>query len=66
MFFKHIGHVGQVVDFEWNWAQPWSIMSASDDMDFAIQGQSLQIYRPIDLLTMGEEKALQHIEGKHN
>ena len=20
LFFKHIGHIGQVVDFEWNWA----------------------------------------------
>lgn len=33
VIFKHVGHVGQIVDFEWNEAAPWSIMSASDDID---------------------------------
>jgi WD40 repeat protein len=33
LFFKHIGHVGSIVDFEWNPEAPWSIMSASDDID---------------------------------
>jgi hypothetical protein len=31
--FKHAGHVGQIVDFEWNENSPWSVMSASDDID---------------------------------
>lgn len=35
LLFKHVGHVGQIVDFEWNEAAPWSIMSASDDIDAA-------------------------------
>ena len=32
-------------------------MSASDDIDIPIQGSSLQIFRPIDLLLMSDEEA---------
>lgn len=62
LFFKHAGHVGQIVDFEWNQFQPWSIISASDDIDQPIQGCSLQMFRPLDLLTMDESDACQMIE----
>jgi hypothetical protein len=33
MLFRHSGHVGQIVDFEWNEFAPWSLISASDDID---------------------------------
>lgn len=33
LFFKHIGHVGSVVDFDWNKESNWSLISASDDIN---------------------------------
>ena len=33
VLFRHSGHVGHIVDFEWNEYAPWSIMSVSDDID---------------------------------
>lgn len=58
--------MGQIVDFEWNEAAPWSMMSASDDIDataIALGACSLQLYRPLDLLVgMGEEEASEALE----
>lgn len=63
ILFKHAGHVGQIVDFEWNEHAPWSIMSASDDIDstaIALGACSLQLFRPLDLLVnMSESQALE-------
>ena len=60
--FKHAGHVGQIVDFEWNEAAPWSFISASDDIDQPILGSSLQLFRPLDLLLMEESEAARILE----
>ena len=51
--------MGQIVDFEWNEHSPWSIMSASDDIDntaVTLGACSLQLYRPLDLLVGMNEK----------
>lgn len=56
IILNHIGHIGTVSDFEWNPYSPWTIISASDDSETFVQIQknndsSLQIFRPLDLLT---------------
>lgn len=59
LFFKHAGHVGQIVDFEWNQDAMWSLMSASDDIDntaVTLGACSLQLYRPLDLIVGMNEK----------
>lgn len=48
-----------IVDFDWNWADEWSIMSTSDESDSVVfhEDGSLQLYRPIDLITDDLETA---------
>ena len=55
LFFDHIGHINKITDVQWSLESPWSILSVSDDMDPTHAGCSLQVFRPIDLLTMPEE-----------
>lgn len=31
LIFNHCGHVGPIIDFDWNWADEWTLMSTSDD-----------------------------------
>lgn len=62
IILNHIGHIGTVSDFDWNHLAPWTIISASDDSEPFNQIQrnnesSLQIFRPLDLLTMSEGEA---------
>lgn len=33
IILNHIGHIGQVSDFDWNADMPWSFISASDDSE---------------------------------
>ena len=33
VLLNHIGHIGNVTDFEWNQLTPWTIISASDDSE---------------------------------
>ena len=63
IILDHIGHIGTVSDFDWNHLSPWTLISASDDSESFAQIQrnndcSMQIFRPLDLLTMPEEEAL--------
>ena len=66
IILNHIGHIGTVSDFDWNPISPWTIISASDDSETFVQIQknndnSLQIFRPLDLLTQPTEEALQSL-----
>lgn len=66
IILNHIGHIGTVSDFEWNPILPWTVISASDDSDTFTQIQknndcSMQIFRPINLLTEPEQEALEHM-----
>jgi len=52
-----------VADIDWNVKSKWSILSCSDDTHpfNLINGaneKSLQVYRPLDLLTMDESEAV--------
>ena len=63
LFFDHIGHVNKITDVQWSKESPWSILSVSDDMDPARAGCSLQVFRPLDLLTMPQEEAQKKLQG---
>lgn len=52
----------QVVDFQWNPALPWTLMSVSDDAEDATGGGTLQLWRVSDLLTRPEEQALAELD----
>ena len=63
ILLNHIGHIGMVNDFDWNHLSEWSIISASDDpIPFATMQRnndcSMQVFRPLDLLVIPEEEAL--------
>lgn len=59
LILNHWGHVAPIVDFDWNWADEWSIMSTSDESDTVVfhEDGSLQLFRPIDLITDDLETA---------
>ncbi|GFS43378.1 transducin family protein [Actinidia rufa] len=42
LFFQHAGHRDKVVDFHWNAADPWTIVSVSDDCETSGGGGTLQ------------------------
>ncbi len=64
MYFKHIGHTGPVVDFDWNKLIPFVIASASDDFEAMVQGASLQLFRPSLLLRMNKEEIIDMLMNK--
>ncbi|GAQ79765.1 nucleosome assembly factor [Klebsormidium nitens] len=73
LMFQHAGHRDKVVDFQWNTADPWTILSVSDDISFAGGGGALQIWRMNDLIYKPEEEALgelkrhrDYVTGKTN
>ena len=41
LLFKHLGHNGKVVDFQWSAAEPWTMLS-TDDGEVS-GGSSLQV-----------------------
>ncbi|KAL0463828.1 UNVERIFIED_CONTAM: WD-40 repeat-containing protein MSI4 [Sesamum latifolium] len=43
LFFRHAGHRDKVVDFHWNAADPWTIVSVSEDGEKTGGGGTLQI-----------------------
>ncbi|CAL5211674.1 unnamed protein product [Lathyrus oleraceus] len=45
LFFRHAGHRDKVVDFHWNAADPWTIVSVSDDCASTGGGGTLQVNR---------------------
>ncbi|KAF3592320.1 hypothetical protein DY000_02020344 [Brassica cretica] len=58
LFFQHAGHRDKVVDFHWNAADPWTIVSVSDDCETTGGGGTLQIWRMSDLIYRPEEEVL--------
>nr|GMC58910.1 WD-40 repeat-containing protein MSI4-like [Ipomoea batatas] len=62
LFFQHAGHRDKIVDFHWNVADPWTIVSVSDDCDSTGGGGTLQIWRMLDLLYRPEEEALAELQ----
>jgi len=52
-----------ITDFDWNPYNPWSMLSASDDChEHSSGGGSLQTFRPLDVLCLPEEEALQKLQ----
>ncbi|PSS01977.1 WD-40 repeat-containing protein [Actinidia chinensis var. chinensis] len=62
LFFQHAGHRDKVVDFHWNAADPWTIVSVSDDCETSGGGGTLQIWRMSDLIYRPEEEVLAELE----
>ncbi|KAF9600977.1 hypothetical protein IFM89_014962 [Coptis chinensis] len=63
LFFQHGGHRDKVVDFHWNAADPWTIVSVSDDCESTGGGGTLQIWRMSDLIYRPEEEVLAELEN---
>lgn len=53
LFFQHRGHRAQVVDFQWETHDPWTLVSVSDDVgnEGGGGGGTVQVWRVSDLLT---------------
>lgn len=62
LFFRHAGHRDKVVDFHWNVADPWTIVSVSDDGESTGGGGTLQIWRMIDLIYRSEDEVLDELD----
>ncbi|XAR67163.1 hypothetical protein NMG60_11013623 [Bertholletia excelsa] len=62
LFFQHAGHRDKVIDFHWNAADPWTIVSVSDDCETSGGGGTLQIWRMSDLIYRPEEEVLAELE----
>ncbi|GER52384.1 transducin family protein / WD-40 repeat family protein [Striga asiatica] len=62
LFFKHAGHRDKVVDFHWNAADPWTIVSVSEDGEKTGGGGTLQIWRMIDLIYRPEEEVIDELD----
>lgn len=62
LFFQHCGHRDKVVDFHFNAADPWTVVSVSDDIDTSGGGGTLQIWRISDMLYRPEEEVLAELE----
>ncbi|KAG0566457.1 hypothetical protein M758_7G060800 [Ceratodon purpureus] len=62
LFFQHTGHRDKVVDFHWDSADPWTIVSVSEDANTPGGGGTLQIWRMIDFIYRPEEEVLAELE----
>ncbi|KAL9169712.1 hypothetical protein ABFS82_04G096600 [Erythranthe guttata] len=62
LFFRHAGHRDKVVDFHWNSADPWTIVSVSEDGEKTGGGGTLQIWRMIDLIYRSEEEVIEELD----
>ncbi|EPS70167.1 nucleosome/chromatin assembly factor group, partial [Genlisea aurea] len=62
LFFKHAGHRDKVVDFDWNAADPWVIVSVSEDGEKTGGGGTLQIWRMMDLIYRPEDEVVGELE----
>ncbi|KAK4481988.1 hypothetical protein RD792_012904 [Penstemon davidsonii] len=65
LFFRHAGHRDKVVDFHWNAADPWTIVSVSEDGEKTGGGGTLQviIWRMIDLIYRPEEEVIAELDN---
>ncbi|PIN04788.1 hypothetical protein CDL12_22670 [Handroanthus impetiginosus] len=62
LFFRHTGHRGKVVEFHWNAADPWTIVSVSDDGEKVGGGGTLQIWRITDMLSREAEDVIKELD----
>ncbi|KAL6491729.1 WD-40 repeat-containing protein msi4 [Orobanche gracilis] len=62
LFFRHAGHRDKIVDFHWNAADPWTIVSVSEDGEKTGGGGTLQIWRMIDLIYRPEEEVIAELD----
>lgn len=64
LFFQHRGHRAQVVDFQWDPVDPWTMVSVSDDV--ATEGGgggTVQVWRVSDLLTRDRAEVVAELEA---
>jgi histone-binding protein RBBP4 len=61
LLFQHAGHQSPVVDFCWDPADPWALMSASVDRA-AGGGGTLQLWRISDMVYRSEEEVIREME----
>ena len=63
LVFNHWGHVGPIIDFDWNWADPWTWMTTSDDSDSTIAHDegSFHIFRPLSLIVDDFDKSVEEL-----
>ena len=54
--------LSQVVDFHWNPAEPFTLMSVADESSLEKGGGTLQLWRISDLITRPEEEVLAELE----
>ena len=68
LLFKHVGHRGEIKDFQWNMDDPWTILSVSTDLDMYGKGSggSIQIHRMNDLVYRPREEVLKELEENRN
>ena len=52
----------QVVDFQWNPSDPWTLLSVSDDVALNGGGGSLQLWRVSDLIYRPEQEVLEELQ----
>ena len=52
----------QVVDFQWNPSDPWTLLSVSDDVAVNGGGSSLQLWRVSDLIYRPEQEVLEELQ----
>jgi histone-binding protein RBBP4 len=61
LLFQHAGHQSPVVDFCWNPDDPWTMLSASVDVQSS-GGGTLQLWRVSDLIWRSEEEIMAELE----
>lgn len=61
LLFQHAGHQSPVVDFCWNPTDPWTLMSASVDVN-AGGGGTLQLWRVSDMVYRSDEQVMSELE----
>ena len=52
----------QIIDFQWNASDPWTLMSVSDDVALDRGGGTLQMWRVSDLIHRPEHEVLQELQ----
>ncbi|XP_078151925.1 WD-40 repeat-containing protein MSI4-like [Carex rostrata] len=62
LFFQHSGHRDAIMDFHWNPAEPWTLVSITVDISSTIGGSTLQIWRMSDMLYRPEEDVLRELD----
>lgn len=62
LLFQHAGHQSPVVDFCWDPAEPWTLMSASVDVNSS-GGGTLQLWRVSDLVYRTDDEVMTELEA---